>query len=173
MKVLIERFSKRADCKVLPPIFCERLDETTDCDLPNELIEFYNLCGGIEISPESASDDAIILPPEEFKQADPIIANEEMIEIWKEAGIYESFKSKDCFVFVDIGNGNYIVVDLNKEHFQNVYLANWENYPNLGDVPVLANSISEFLNLLILGLENSNDFFWEADDFTPIKMAFN
>lgn len=74
---------------------------------------------------------------------------------------------------MDIGNGNFIVTDLSDENKGKVYLAEWESYPIYHDVPVIADSLSDFLNFLIEGLENCNDFYWNTDDYEPSGIAFD
>lgn len=171
---IVSLLGKRSDCEVSDSKGLPDEKQLNGYALTNELKEFYSICGGLEITPSEACGTTYgtIAAPNEFLQADPIVASEDAVELWKSDGTYDTLESKSCFTFMDIGNGNYIVVDLGEENNGKVYLADWEDYPIYGDVPIIANSILEFLTLILKGLENSDDFYWEQDDFTPFGVAF-
>ena len=165
---------QRSDCIINDPSGIPNDLQLNGFELTDELKEFYTLCGGSKITPAEAygTNYGIILPPDSFLQADPIVATADAVEMWKEEGVYDTFKSRSCFTLMDIGNGNFIVVDLGDENRGKIYLAEWESYPIYDDVPVIANSFLEFLNFMIKDLEACNDFYWNKDDYEPLGTAF-
>lgn len=165
---------QRNDCTINDPVGMPTDIQLNGFELTDELKELYTLCGGLEIAPEEAygTDHGIILPPDSFLQADPVVASEDAVQMWKEEGVYDTFRSRSCFTLMDIGNGNFIVADLGGENRGRIYLAEWESYPIYDDVPIIANSLAEFLDMIIVGLDTYNDFYWNRDDYEPLGAAF-
>lgn len=167
IKTLIEEVKGRINCKVLP---CEAVRANILATLPDDVKEFYSLCGGMTLFEDSPYSVRIV-SPDEMKPADPVIVGEEIIRGEIEKGTYENAISKDWYIIADLGNSDYIVIDMNENRKGRCYSALWDSYPSQEDTPVIAMSFTELIERLV---ENNGDYwFFLQKDFHSYGDAYD
>lgn len=167
IKTFIEEVKHKPDCIILP---CT----TTNIDmleiLPDDLKEFYSLCGGMTLFEDSPFSVRIV-SPNEIKSANLVILGEELIRAEIEKGTYEKQISKDWYIIADLSNSDYIVIDMNEKRKGRCYSALWDSYPSRGDTPILALSFTELMEKLI---ENNGDYwFFLKENFHSYGDAYD
>lgn len=167
IKKIINDIQNKSDCRVLPSI---TLSGDIIKALPDDIKEFYSLCGGVILF-ENAPYSVRIVPPNEFVLANPVILGEEIIMDEIEKGSYEDQISKDWYIIADLFNSDYIVIDMNEERKGRCYKAFWESYPDEGDTPIVALSFTELIEKL---LENNGEYwFFLKNDFESYGDAYD
>lgn len=77
----------------------------------------------------------------------------------------------DCYTIVEDHNGDFIVVDLNRNRVGLCYDAFHETYGLVGNMPIIAQCFSELIELLI---ENKGEsIYWLEKDFIAIGDAYD
>ena len=142
LKDLLEKIRNSPVCTVMPPIAAS----TLPLDLPADLSEFFNTCGGIELFPGSSKHPYRILGPAEFKKANPLIFTEELAK--EIANQQPDDITNECYVVAEDHNGDYIVIDLSDSGKGKCYDAFHENYGIVGEMPVIALNFTELLQKL-------------------------
>ncbi|MFC7443076.1 SMI1/KNR4 family protein [Laceyella putida] len=139
--------------------------------LPDDLQLFYEKFGGVTLFPH-AENTYRIVQPQEFKLANPIlIADEELLELELNRGNTQLLFTSECYVLVDLGDANYIVIDLNKERHGLCYLGFWDSFGVIGETPIIAKSFKELLQKMIES-EGEEVWFFEKEDFQDYGDAF-
>lgn len=122
IKEIIKKVSSLPNCNVYQS--SDMITIPNGLEAPEDLVEFYKLCGGISLF-EGAPYAVKIVAPQEFINANPVIIGEEIINAEIEKGTYDNEISKDWFIIADLYNSDYIVIDLNKERLGQCYKAFW------------------------------------------------
>ena len=80
---IIEKIRSLPDCRVYPPLGLPKIKN--QLKIPTDVIEFYEICGGVILN-ENAAYSVRIVPPQEVCSANYVIIGEELInsEIEKE-----------------------------------------------------------------------------------------
>lgn len=159
VKDLIELVKKMPDCEVYPPNgYPELLNK--DHHLPDDLNEFYTLCGGLGLFLES--DYPInIVTPQEFVLANPVIVKELCLDDI----------SSEWYIIADDKNGQYITIDLSSERFGKCYDSFWDRHGLAGDSPIIASTFSDFLCNII---RNGGEYwYWLKDNFKSLGDAYD
>lgn len=164
---IIENVKSKSNCKVLP---CVKIPDDVLKILPNDIIEFYSLCGGMilfENSPYSVK----IVAPDEFVLANPVILGEEIVNSEIAKGNYDNEISKEWYIIADLYNSDYIVIDMNENRKGKCYKAFWDSYPDEGDTPIISLSFTELIEKLI---ENDGEYwFFLKDNFHSYGDAYD
>ena len=128
--------------------------------LPNDLVEFYSICGGIELYKNS--DYSIrIVSPDEFMPINPLIINERA---------YEDISS-DWYLLASDDSGQFISIDLNRKRFGRCYDSFHETHGLVGECPIIAYSFTSFLQAII---DNKGQhWFWLQNDFNQLGDAYD
>lgn len=156
------------DCIVLPPQGLPSI--SVRLNLPNEVNEFYQLCGGV-IFFENSSFPVRLVRPEEFVPSNPVIIDKEIIAAEIAKGAYGKEISNDWYIIGDLGNANYIVIDLNQQRSGLCYSAFWERYPSRGDTPIIAKSLTELIERVY---EDKGEYYYfEREDFIYMGDAYD
>jgi hypothetical protein len=168
LKNQIEKVKKIPGCTVLNSDGIPELN--LKHELPKDLRDFYELCGGMILFKDSAFSIEIV-QPNNFVLANPVLINQTIIEVEIAKGTYEKRISNDWYIIADLNDSNYIVIDLNKKRLGRCYRAFWETYPHRGDTPIIAKSFTELLECLI---QNNGDFwYFEKANFIQIGDAYD
>lgn len=167
IKKIIEDIKNKSNCRILP-------STTVPADifdiLPDDIKEFYTLCGGIILF-EDMPYSARTVPPEEFVLANPVILGEEIINSEIEKGTYENEISKEWYIVADLYNSDYIVIDMNEKRKGKCYKAFWDSYPDEGDTPIISLSFTELLEKLS---QNDGEYwFFLKKDFKSYGDAYD
>lgn len=167
IKELLSKLEEYEKCKVSPPSG-EPVLEINESVLPEDLKEFYSLCGGAEIFSESFYGWKIVRP-EEFKPSNPIL--------WR--SLYPRMKEElddDDYSFywylLCTGHSNkaFIVVDCHPERLGRCYEAYLDVY-GTGDMKILSLSFTGLLENIIR--DSGEGFFWEKEDFEKLGYVFD
>lgn len=168
MKELIKKVTLLSNCRVLPSVGV--VDLPKEYIIPEDLIEFYELCGGMVLF-ENSPYAVKIVSPQEFKNANYEILGSEIVASEIEKGTYENEISKDWFIIADLFNSDYIVIDVNKERLGQCYKAFWDSYPEVGSSTIIAKTFKELLEKLI---ENNGSYwYFMRDEFVSYGDAYD
>lgn len=128
--------------------------------LPDEVIRFYTLCGGIECFVNGPAFPIRILSPGEVVNANLSLLGEE----------FEDDISSNWHLIADAYDGNYICLDCGRKHNGACIEGFEETYALRDDSPIIAKSFTEFLENL---LKYAGDrFFWLEDEFEGYGDAY-
>lgn len=142
-------------------------------NLPNELIELYNFCGGMGIFDGELCSTEIV-QPKKFVLANKWLLGEELLqELQASDEQHHLWKSNTWYIFANLLDGNYVVIDVNEEKNGWCYLATFGNYAydENGNMPIIAKSPKEFLERTLQ--MNEETFYWEEKNFKPYGNVFD
>lgn len=159
VKKLIEKIRKLPDCTVYPSNGLPKLDNNKH-KLPDDIVEFYENCGGVTLF-HSESYVANIVPPEEFKLANPIIVGE----------LCEEDITSEWYIIVNDGNGDYLTIDLSNERLGRCYDSYWDRHGVVGECPIIAITFTELLENLVSN--KGMQWYWLRDEFIQIGDAYD
>ncbi len=155
---LIDRVRGLSDCEVLPTGGLPKIDPSFV--LPDDLRDFYELCGGLTLYKDSPYT-AIFVSPKLLVPANPLIVGEAV----------ETDISASWHILVDDTNGDYLTIDLSPERLGRCYDSFYDRHGVPGSCPIIARSFSELLERLI---ENRGDhWYWLRPDFKSIGDAYD
>ena len=133
---LLRSANKSAACVVFKP---QGLPEIPDgFTLPEDVAQFYTLCGGISLYTDSVYSFTIV-PPSEFQLANPVIVGE----------LCEDDISSKWFIVCKDEENNYITIDLSEERNGRCYDSFWDRHGVVGECSIVAHSFTELLDSLI------------------------
>ncbi len=159
VKELIDKIKTLPDCKVYPSNGLPKLDNKNH-KLPNDIVEFYQNCGGITLF-ISQSYVANIVPPDEFILANPVIVGE----------LCEEDITSQWYIIVNDGNGDYLTIDLSNERLGRCYDSYWDRHGVVGECPIISRTFTELLENLVLN--KGNQWYWLRNEFTQIGDAYD
>lgn len=129
--------------------------------LPEDVKEFYSICGGIECYLEYGGFPLTILEPSKVKLANLIVLGEQ----------YEEDISSSWYVIADAEDGNYISIDFNRDRLGRCYESFEYSHAVKNNCPIIAKSFTE---LLINIFKYSGDyFFWKDEKVTHYGDAYD
>jgi antitoxin YokJ len=121
--LILDRIRAKGNCRVHPP---EGLPDLQDShELPDDLREFYTMCGGMELFVDSAFP-LTISSPGKLVPANPIIVVGLSAEELTRSG-YEQADS--WYIIAESNSGNYITIDLGPAHLGRCYDSFWDVHP--------------------------------------------
>ncbi len=130
--------------------------------LPDDLKEFYQICGGIDCYIEDGGFPMQILAPNKFELANKLLLGEE----------YVDDISSSWYVIVDAEDGNYISIDCNANRIGKCYESFEYSHAIRGNCPVIALSFTELLDSIVN--YKGDYFFWKDNlDFTSYGDAYD
>mgnify|MGYP003940833723 CR=1 FL=1 len=157
IKKLITKIKTSNDCIVYAP--CGIPSTGQEHILPDDLKEFYNICGGITFY--SGSDNVLtIVPPSEFKLANPIIVGE----------LCEDDISSNWYIIGKYGS-DYITIDLDKNRLGKCYDSFWDRHGIPGECMIIATSFTDLIERLISS--DGKLWYWLRDDFISLGDAYD
>ncbi len=159
VKELIGKVKKLPDCMVYPPNGLPKLDNTKH-RLPDDIVEFYENCGGVTLF-HSESYVANIVPPGEFRLANPVIIGE----------LCEEDITSQWYIIVNEGNGDYLTIDLASERLGRCYDSYWDRHGVVGECPIIARTFTELLENLVCN--KGKRWYWLRDEFIQIGDAYD
>jgi antitoxin YokJ len=121
--------------------------------LPDDLLNFYCLCGGLSLA-ENTPYAVTIVPPSRCVLANPVILGEEGAELARRTE--EEDISWSWYIIADCGNGDYITIDLDQERPGRCYDSFHETHGLIGNTPIIALSFTE----LVLSLYEKRGHYW-------------
>lgn len=126
--------------------------------IPKSLIEFYNLCSGIENTVYQDEDLFLsIVPPEEFKWVPEVILGNALKKL--RSGIEEEI----FWNWYIIGRGDtdeYFAIDLAPERSGRCYFFNFYFFGQKNTMSIVANSLAELLQVFLEAAEVGEPWDW-------------
>lgn len=157
MKIL-EKIRNTPDCIVYSP--CGLTELNKEIELPDDLKEFYENCGGISFFANREYGFTIV-SPKEMVLANPVIVGE----------LCEEDISSEWYIICKDSESNYITIDLAKERLGRCYDSFWDRHGVVGECTIVAKSFTELLSQLFINQGKS--LFWLDDDFVYIGDAYD
>lgn len=158
IKRLIKEISKLKNCKIKEPEGLPIVEKHHF--LPNDLKEFYEICGGIDLF-ENESFSFSIVSPKEFILSNPIIVGE----------LCKEDISSEWYIIAKDRNNDYISIDLNSKRLGRCYDSFWDRHGVVGVCSVISLSFADFLYNLLLSKGLS--YFWLEDNFKGYGDAYD
>jgi hypothetical protein len=164
MSQLLNSFRETPDCTVKSPQGLPIIAH--DHVLPDDIVEFYTLCGGISLFGSSAYSLEIV-PPSQFSLANPIIfigVNDDQLN---------AARNDISWSWYIVGKGEnrqFITIDLNGNRLGRCYDSFWDCHAMPGYSPIIAGSFSEFLHRM--RLNNGRHWYWLQPEFHSIGDAY-
>ena len=158
---LIKKFVESSKWSIYPPSGYPAHSSDTrapEVVMPQELLDFYAVCGGLETIIERDEDVFLsILPPEQA--------------VWAPAEILGHTLDKQLEYIVDditwywyiIGRGDtdeYFVIDLSPEQYGKCYFTTVYNFGQSGLTPIAAHSFRELLTRLLAAASVGEEWSW-------------
>lgn len=110
---------------------------------------------------EKADYSILIVPPQDFQLANPIIVGE----------LCEEDISSDWYICATDRNGEYITIDLNPGRLGRCYDSFYDRHGVVGECSIIATSFTDLLERLI---ENrGRHWYWLQEDFIPLGDAYD
>ncbi len=158
MRELIQRIGEMENCKVLPP------SGIPDMDIPDDLKEFYSLCGGVILF--EASDYCFkISTPAELIPANPSILPEGY-----EQDIPKDDISNDFYIIARNGPEQAISINLGDSQFGYCYDSFWDLHAT-SDSTIIAYSFTSLLNSLV---KNKGSYlYWLNSNFVSLGYLYD
>lgn len=156
---LIKKVKALPNCRVHEPTELPIIDENKHI-LPDDLKDFYTICGGLTLF-ENAEYPIHIVPPEEFVLANPIIVGE----------LCEEDISSNWYTVCNDGKSDYLTIDLNKERLGRCYDSFFDRHGLVGESQIIATSFTDLLEKLI---KNKGQYwYWLKDGFESLGDAYD
>jgi len=135
--------------------------------LPNDLKDFYHLCGGVILYSQSAYTIKIVSPN------DFALANPKIFESFSREELAESKEdiSWSWYIVAEGENSQYITIDLDPTRLGRCYDSFWDSYAMAGSSPIVARSFTELLNNLIAN--KGQHWYWLQPDFESLGDAYD
>lgn len=128
--------------------------------LPDTLLQFYQLCGGMKTNIRSDDDLAVrIVPASSFNWAIKEIIgslDDDAIEIYRDDILW------NCYVIATVGTDEYFVIDLAPERYERCYFTELYFFGHKGWTPIIADSFLELLQRLTKAATGPDKRFWET-----------
>jgi hypothetical protein len=155
---LVNKIKTLPDCVVYPPSGIPAVNKSHT--LPDDVHKFYELCGGVLLY-EKADYSILIVPPQDFLLANPIIVGE----------LCEEDISSDWYICATDRNGEYITIDLNPKRLGRCYDSFYDRHGVVGECSIIATSFTDLLERFI---ENKGRYwYWLQKDFIPLGDAYD
>lgn len=161
IKEILQEINEIENCKVYPPEGLPENIEEGDV-LPKDLLEFYNICAGVDLF-TNADFGITIVGPEKLVLANPIIVGEKC----------EYDISSHWYIIADLGSGNYLSIDLHPDRLGKCYDSHWDSHGVVGSSTVVANSFTDLLNRLLVSKGEGDSWYWYSDDFESLGDAYD
>lgn len=159
---LLSEIEGIANCEIRPPAGLPVV--APPYVLPDDLIAFYRLCGGLRLFTE-APFCLEIVPPDRMLVANPVIlagASTDDLEASKDHA------SWSWYIIGEGENSQFITIDLSLKHLGRCYDSFWDRHP--GNSEVIAFSFTSFLTQIVAA--QGEDWYWHLPDFAPLGYPF-
>ena len=164
IKELVDKTRTTPDCYMANP--CGLPQISTEHQLPDDVREFYEICGGASLFENTEVYRVSILPPAEVVLANPVIVGPDG---------YSEEDLKDIswswYLIARDDNGEYLTIDFSKQRLGRCYDSFYEIHAMAGSSPIIALSFTELLNRLYES-QGKNQY-WESPDFVSLGDAYD
>lgn len=155
---LVNMIKRLPNCTVYPSQGLPEIQEFHQ--LPSDVREFYELCGGMSLY---VNEDypVYIVPPKEFVLANPIIVGE----------LCEEDISSNWYIIANDGKGEYLTIDLAPERLGKCYDSFFDRHGVVGESQVIALSFRDLLEHIVKF--QGKDWYWLNEDFISLGDAYD
>jgi hypothetical protein len=127
--------------------------------IPEEILQFYKLCGGLESVIQRDEDlDLSIVPPDKFSWTVKELLRTSLI---KQQEVVKNNIGWNWYTIGRAGTNRYFVVDLAPERFGHCYLVQFYFFLQRGRIPVVALSFQELLEQFLRAALVGENWSWE------------
>lgn len=165
LESLLTKIRVTPDCRLLAPAGLPLLGKSHS--LPDDVREFYQLCGGVHMAEDTQYPIAII-PPTSCIPANPVLLGE-VAELAQQAQGDDI--SWTWYIIADCGNGDYVTIDFDQERLGRCYDSFHETYGLVGETPIIAFSFTELLTRFYES--RGQRWYWLRPDFIPLGDAYD
>lgn len=159
IKDVLTQIAATANCRILPVADWPTISQHHA--LPEDLREFYSLCGGATLF-ESATFRTIVSTPEQVVLANPIIVGE----------LYEDDISSTWYIITSDGSdGRKMTIDLSSERLGRCYDSFWDRHAVVGSSVIIALSFTEFLHRSLA--YGGDGYYWWSEAFNSYGDAYD
>jgi hypothetical protein len=153
----VRAIADAADCRVRPRQGLPAIGG--GLDIPADLMEFYELCGGVDLY-ESSEFPISIAPPTEFQPSNIVIIGEQ----------YPDDISSSWYIVAETPDSEHLSIDLSPERQGRCYDSFHDVHGIVGSSPIIASNFSELLGRL---LENAGrHWYWLQPGFVSLGDAY-
>lgn len=145
MKEIIDKSRSNSNFKLYRP--CGYPDVVGGHVLPEDVKEFYSMCGGMECYINSGGFPIRILPPSDVKLANKLLLGQ----------TYTDDISSSWYVIADAEDGNFISIDFNPNRIGKCYESFEYTHAVSGNCPIISLSFTE---LLLNIINYKGDYFY-------------
>lgn len=160
MQSLVLRFRKSRRWLVDEPSGLPQLSRdprAPSVSIPREILQFYELCGGLKTVPRLDSDVVFrIVPPNDFKWAVERIVGRYPAE-------FEALKHDRAWYWYVIGawiTEEYFVIDLSPERYGRCYYTTFYTFAQPGRTPIVATSFQDLLERIYEAAARDRPYYW-------------
>jgi hypothetical protein len=139
---LLNRIARDPDCANFPA--AGQPVANAGRTVPEDVQEFYSLCGGCVIGRGSFYDARIVAPDKVVVANDVILGRYAAIAREEESGDL----SWNRYIIAEVENANHLSIDFGPNHTGRCYDSFWDIYGQVGNMPVIAMSFTELLQQL-------------------------
>lgn len=159
IKQLLTQIKNLPHCRILEPNGLPIIDEDKHV-LPNDLREFYSLCGGLVLF-ENEKYPIYLVPPDKFVLANPIIVGE----------VCEEDISSNWYIICNDGTDEYLTIDLHEDRLGKCYDSFFDRHGLVGESQIIATSFTDLLERLV---QNKGKYlYWLKSDFVSLGDAYD
>lgn len=157
---LLDHLAKNSQCQIYPP---QGLPQVERHELPLDVLQFYSLCGGVDLFSD-ADYPYTIVSPGELVRANPIIIQ----NFWQD---WEDDISAGWYIIASDPDSQYLTIDLNPQRLGRCYDSFIGRHAVPGNCPIIAISFTDLLNRLI---ESEGQYpYWLASAFASLGDAYD
>jgi antitoxin YokJ len=132
--------------------------------LPADVVEFYELCGGIGLF-ETSQYPLRIVSADRFRPANLEIVGEYIADDISEA----------WYIVGEGRSGEYVTIDLSEDRNGRCHDSYVDRHAVAGSCPIIATSLTQLLTQLLAAASvgNGGPMFWLAENFIPTGDAYD
>jgi hypothetical protein len=158
---LLDQIDTNPQCQIYPVRGLPQVDDKHT--LPADIVEFYTLCGGVDLFTESDYSYKIV-PSNDFIRANPVI----MGNFWQE---WEDDISANWYIVASNPERQYLTIDLNLQKLGRCYDSFIGHHANPRYCPIIATSFTDLFHRL---LQNSGQYpYWLEPNFRSLGDAYD
>jgi antitoxin YokJ len=160
---LISAILLTPDCTVHPPKGLPMIEERHV--LPNDVQEFYQLCGGVDLF-ESSGFSISVVPPEKVVVANPVI-----VGVWSEDELRADSPndmSWSWYIIAEGPNSQYITIDFDRRRLGYCYDSFWDVHPR--DSKIIAKSFTDLVSKLVNN--RGQHWYWLKPEFESLGSPY-
>ena len=163
IETLVREIARDTSCRIFPAGGIPHCANPNGTSIPADMLQFYNLCGGLVIG-QGSGYEVRIVPPGACQQSNNTALGDS-------AKVLPDDISWQWYNIADIGDGDYLSVDLSHRCNGWCYDSFQETYGLAGEMPIIARSFIELLSQLYA--HRGQYWYWLQPTFLPLGDAYD